>query len=371
MFPSSPSPPIIILPLIRPSASPPLPHRSKGEQWTPGTTWFPRSSGQRRHAWTHGSSRTPRRERKNRSPRPPWNPWRERLLQSSTHVHDIERFIITPVLYFIWQVKWEEKERTTTLHLLDALDAPLVLKVPQAPLAHLVFLVPLDTQASPARTVILARKEPPDSPGALEPPGPQHKMVRSHRMCRERGGGRGGCAGEGRGRSYDVQRQWTRAHPIFSTSAGGKGQKGELGYPGPQGYPGAPGAPGERGMPGEKGSQGPSGPAGTPGTPGYPGSEGQKGEKGTPGLPGNNGIPGKSINCDVAACKNAMCMSVFIEFYGFSFFFLRHPRIPRSPRPTWFSRTPGPSRLPWPPWTTRTKGRGRNTRRPRSTRTRR
>ncbi|KAL5517347.1 hypothetical protein EMCRGX_G002881 [Ephydatia muelleri] len=89
---------------------------------------------------------------------------------------------------------------------------------------------------------------------------------------------------------------------------GGKGQKGELGYPGAQGNPGAPGAPGERGMPGEKGSQGPSGPAGTPGTPGYPGSEGQKGEKGTPGLPGNNGIPGKSINCDIAACKNATCM---------------------------------------------------------------
>lgn len=80
MFPSSLSPPIIILPIIRPSAPPLLPHRSEGEQWTPGTTWFPRSSRQRKHAWTHGSSRTPRRERKNRSPRPPWNPWRERLL---------------------------------------------------------------------------------------------------------------------------------------------------------------------------------------------------------------------------------------------------------------------------------------------------
>ena len=97
-------------------------------------------------------------------------------------------------MFYLWQVKWEEKEKTTTLHLRDALDAPLVLKVPQAPMAHLVFLVPLDTQASPARTVTLARKEPPDSPAALEPPGPQHKMVRSHRMCRGRRGGGGRCA---------------------------------------------------------------------------------------------------------------------------------------------------------------------------------
>lgn len=135
-------------------------------------------------------------------------------------------------------------------------------------------------------------------------------------------------AGEGRGRSYDVQLEHI---PSSQHHAGGKGQKGELGYPGAQGNPGAPGAPGERGMPGEKGSQGPSGPAGTPGTPGYPGSEGQKGEKGTPGLPGNNGIPGKSINCDIAACKNATCLYLTVCLYFIIYLFFKAPPDPKVP----------------------------------------
>ena len=216
------------------------------------------------------------------------------------------------------------------MHLLDALDALLVLKVPQARLAHLEFLVPLDTQASPARTVTLARKEPPDSPGALEPPGPQHKMVRSHRMCGGEGGGR--CARvRGRGGATMYNAYGLEHIPSSQHHAGGKGQKGELGYPGAQGNPGAPGAPGERGMPGEKGSQGPSGPAGTPGTPGYPGSEGQKGEKGTPGLPGNNGIPGKSINCDIAACKNATCLYFMVCLYFIFIFIFKAPPDPKVP----------------------------------------